>query len=149
MKKYFETWKFKHPQPKDIRKVFEDETGKNLSWFFDDLIKTTKKIDYKITKAKKDTTNPNKIFLQIKNKGKINGPFSISGLKDGKIITTQWFEPFTKKEFVSFNKGDFDKYKIDANFDIPEINRKNNTLKTKGIFKTLEQIGRASCRERV
>ncbi len=140
MQKYFETWKFKHPHPNDIRKIFEEETGKKLNWFFDGLIKTTKKIDYKITKAKKDTANPNKIFLKIKNKGQINGPFSISGIKNGEIITTKWFKPFTKKEFVSFNKGDFDAYKIDANLDIPEINRKNNTLKTKGMFKTLEPL---------
>ena len=34
MAAYFESWKFKHPQPKDIREVFERVSGKNLSWFF-------------------------------------------------------------------------------------------------------------------
>jgi len=140
MQKYFETWKFKHPNPKDIREIFEEETGKDLSWFFDDLIKTTKKVDYKIIKAKKDTTNPDNVLIKIKNKGKINGPFSISGIKNGEIVSTQWFEPFDKKEFVSFKKGDFDNYRIDAQLNIPEINRKNNTLKTKGLFKTLEPL---------
>ncbi|HWB62518.1 MAG TPA: M1 family metallopeptidase, partial [Chitinophagales bacterium] len=48
MKKYFITWQYHHPQPEDVRSAFETETGKNLSWFFDGLLNTTKTIDYKI-----------------------------------------------------------------------------------------------------
>ena len=140
MQRYFEEWKFKHPQPSDLRKIFEEETKKDLSWFFDDIIKTTKKIDYKIKRAKKDTANPNNTFLKIKNKGGINSPFSISSVKDGKIINTQWYTPIDNKEFISFPKGDFDAYKIDAQLDIPEVNRKNNTIRTKGLFKTIEPL---------
>jgi hypothetical protein len=138
MHRYFNEWKFKHPQPEDLRTIFENETGKDLSWFFDDLIKTTKKIDYKITAAKKDTSNTENIFLKVKNNGKINGPFSISGIKDEKIVYTQWYEPIDKKQLVDFKKGEYDQYKIDAQLDIPEINRQNNTLKVKGLFKTME-----------
>jgi hypothetical protein len=78
--------------------------------------------------------------LKIRNKGKIHGPFSISGVKDGKIISTQWYEPIGKKTFVPFKRGDFDKYRIDAQLDIPEVKRKNNTLKTKGLLKSTEKL---------
>ena len=61
-------------------------------------------------------------------------------MKDGKIVTTQWYEPISKKDFVPFEKGDYDSYKIDAELDIPEISRKNNTLQTKGIFKKTEPL---------
>ncbi|MCO6498994.1 MAG: M1 family metallopeptidase [Vicingus serpentipes] len=137
MQRYFNEWKFKHPQPEDLRKVFEEETAKDLSWFFDDLIKTTKKIDYKIVKAKNEENNT---LLKISNKGGIASPFSISGIKDKKIITTQWYEPIANKDYINFPKGDFDSYKIDAQLDIPEIKRSNNTLKTKGLFKTMEPL---------
>ena len=60
MKKYFDNWKYKHPQPEDLRKLFETETGKNLSWFFDDLLKTDKKIDYKISKVDKPNASGQK-----------------------------------------------------------------------------------------
>jgi hypothetical protein len=140
MQRYFNEWKFKHPQPEDLQKIFEEETSKDLNWFFDGIIKTTSKIDYKIASSKKDTSNPENILLKIKNKGKVHGPFSISGIKDGKIITTQWYEPIGKKKFVKFKKGDYDNYRIDAELDIPEIKRENNTLKTKGLFKTTEPI---------
>jgi len=140
MQSYFNDWKFKHPQPNDLRKIFEEETGKDLNWFFDDLIKTTKKTDYKIAGSKKDTANPDHVLLKIRNKGEIHGPFSISGVKDGKIIATQWYEPIADKSFVSFKKEDFDNYRIDAQLDIPEIKRKNNTLKTKSLLRTTEPL---------
>jgi len=140
MHKYFEEWKFKHPQPKDLRNIFEVETNKDLSWFFDGIIKTKSKIDYKIGGSKKDTANPKNILLKIRNKGKIHGPFSISGIKDGKILSTQWYEPIGKKKFVPFKRGDFDNYRIDAQLNIPEIKRKNNTLRAKGLLKTTEPL---------
>ena len=140
MQRYYNEWKFKHPQPEDLRKIFEEEAGKELNWFFEDLIKTTHKIDFKIAGSKKDTSNTQNILLKIRNKGKINGPFSISGVKDGKIITTQWYEPIGKTTFVPFKKGDFDNYRIDAELNIPEIKRKNNTLQTNGLLKTTEPL---------
>lgn len=140
MRKYFKKWKFKHPNPNDLREIFEDEVEKDLSWFFDDLIKTTNKIDYKISSTNKDQNDSSQVFLKLKNKGGINGPFSISGLKNGEIITTQWHEPIDNKAIVSFKAGTYDQYRIDATLDIPEISRKNNTLKTKGLFKTTEPL---------
>ncbi|MGB0883008.1 MAG: hypothetical protein ACPGSO_08630, partial [Vicingaceae bacterium] len=140
MKKYFNKWKFKHPSPNDLRKIFEEEVNADLSWFFDDLIHTTKPIDYKILKAKTDKKNSKNTVLSIKNKGKINGPFSVSGIKSDSIIHTEWYSGFPGKEQLNFKAGIYDKYKIDALFDTPEINRKNNTLKAKGLFKTIEPL---------
>ena len=28
-------WKFKHPQPSDLKELFVSETGKDLAWFFE------------------------------------------------------------------------------------------------------------------
>ena len=44
---------------KDLRVVFEEVTGKDLSWFFDDVIKTTKQLDY----AKQRTTNLGVLYI--------------------------------------------------------------------------------------
>jgi len=140
MQQYFNKWKFKHPNPKDLQTIFEVEVNKDLSWFFDDLIKTTKYIDYKISKAKTDKINPEKTILTIKNGGGINGPFSVSGIKSDSIIHTQWYSGFSKKETIMFKTGDYEKYKIDAQLDIPEISRKNNTLRSKGVFKSIEPL---------
>jgi len=34
MQRYYNEWQFKHPQPEDLREVFEKESNKDLSWFF-------------------------------------------------------------------------------------------------------------------
>jgi len=57
MMDFYDLWKFKHPQPNDLRQFFEKQTSKSLSWFFDDVIGSTKKLDFKIASIK------NKILL--------------------------------------------------------------------------------------
>jgi len=135
MQQYYDTWKFKHPQPNDLRKIVEEVSGKDLNWFFDDMIKTKKKLDYKIVKAEMIDQS---IKIKVKNTADIAGPFSISGLKDGKVINEKWYDGFEGDEEFSFSPGDYDSYRIDPRHDMPETNRKNNTLKTKGILKRVE-----------
>ena len=44
---YYEEWKFKHPQPEDMRVVFERESGKDLGWVFDGHDRKMTKCDVK------------------------------------------------------------------------------------------------------
>lgn len=43
---YFETWKFKHPNPNDVLRVFERVSGLELDWYNEYFVYTTKTIDY-------------------------------------------------------------------------------------------------------
>jgi hypothetical protein len=141
---YFEKWKLKHPYPADIKKVYEEISGKNLDWFFNNMIPTTNQLDYKIcgltpTLSKGEGGSQKASWdVKIKNKGKISGPFSVSALKNGKIISTNWFEGFSGINKVQIPTGDFDRLKIDAQNIMPDINRQNNTLKMKGLCKKTE-----------
>ncbi|MBL4657301.1 MAG: M1 family metallopeptidase, partial [Flavobacteriales bacterium] len=137
MHKYYDTWKFKHPQPEDLRKILEEETGKNLSWFFDNLINDDPLIDYKIVNAKDEGGD---YIVTIKNVTGTKVPFSLSGLKGDSAVTTSWYEGFDKKKQFTVSAGDYDALKIDFLKDIPEVNRRNNTLKTSGLFKKLEPL---------
>ncbi|HSH64859.1 MAG TPA: M1 family aminopeptidase, partial [Bacteroidia bacterium] len=136
MQRYFEEWKFKHPQPADFRKIMEEVTGKNLDWFFDDLINSTKKLDYKIAFAHKNTDGS--WDLGVKNTGQINGPVFIQGVKDKKLVGELNYTGFPGKQALTFPPADIDYFKIDFAEDMPEKNRKNNTVRTKGILKTVE-----------
>ncbi|TAL62616.1 MAG: M1 family peptidase [Bacteroidetes bacterium] len=141
---YFETWKFKHPYPEDIKKVYEEVSEKDLSWFFDELIPTRKQIDYKIYSVKpaKCVIADNAVTewrVTVKNKGAINSPFNISTLvEEGKVVSTQWFDGFAGKNTVLINALYFDHLKIDAQNIMPDINRQNNTLKMHGLCKKTE-----------
>lgn len=46
--KYFETWKFKHPDANDFIRVAEKESGMVLDWYNEYFVNTTKTIDYAI-----------------------------------------------------------------------------------------------------
>ena len=48
MKNYFDQWKFKHPEPRDFKRVMEKTSGIELDWYFENFIQTTKTIDYGI-----------------------------------------------------------------------------------------------------
>jgi hypothetical protein len=138
MSNYFEEWKFKHPQPEDMKKSIETTTGKDLSWLFGDLIQTTRHIDYKIKKVKKDRlTNTTNVI--IKNVGQVKGPIEVNALKGDSVIQTKWLEP-SKKGTVLFNGTDFTSIAIDRSKDIPEVNRGNNFWIANKLFHKIEPL---------
>jgi hypothetical protein len=142
MQKFFKEWKLKHPQPDDLQNAFK-ETGIELDWFFNDLLCSTKKLDYKIKSAKDTVKIGDKLFqeLTIKNIGKIKGPYSISAYKrNTSEITNQWFGGFLGTNNILIPYDSYYQYRIDANELIPEFRRSNNTLRSKGIMKKCEPL---------
>lgn len=52
MKRYFNTWKFRHPTVREFKRVMEKESGMELDWYFEYWITSTKTIDYALTYEK-------------------------------------------------------------------------------------------------
>src|SRR5690606_1981441 len=48
MKRYYETWKFKHPNPTDFKRIMEKQADMELDWYFQQWVNTTNTIDYGI-----------------------------------------------------------------------------------------------------
>lgn len=48
MRRYFNTWKFRHPEPNDFIRVMEKTSGMQLKWYMSYWFNTTKRIDYSI-----------------------------------------------------------------------------------------------------
>jgi len=149
MQQYFNAWKFKHPQPEDLRKTFETISGKNLSWFFDDLIKTDGKIDFSIKNVavtqKHQLGNENGYEIKLKNLGDFSSPINIATMKGDSVMETFWYELKDLKKGGNFKinlpaKQGFDKIKIDPDRLIPEINRKNNTYFIRRPFHRFEKL---------
>lgn len=133
MKKFTNKWKFRHPYPEDLEQCFREHTPENLDWFFNDLLSTTNKIDYKIKKADNNR-------LLIKNKGNIKAPLVIAGFKDNTKTFSKWYQGFEGKQWLEIPDNNNDRYIIDPNKQMLEFYRHNNTLKTKGIFKKAEPL---------
>jgi hypothetical protein len=136
MHAYFEEWKFKHPQPEDMKATLERESGKDFGWLFKDLIQTTNHIDYKLKSVR---SGENSKTVTVKNVGQVDGPIEINALKDGKVIQTKWVEPGQKKSKVEMT-AEADHIQIDASKDIPEMYRQNNNWYADGMFKKLEPV---------
>jgi len=136
MKSYYDDWKFKHPQPEDMRKSMEKASGKDLSWLFDELIATTQQADYKIKRVK---LKDGKTSVKLKNVGNVAGPIPVSAIDDSVVDQTLWVEPGLKKDWVHF-QGMYRKLEIDPMRQIPESNRGNNTWDKSRIFNKLEPV---------
>jgi hypothetical protein len=128
MHDYFRTWKNKHPQPEDIRSVFEAKASKDLTWFFDDFLGTTKRLDYKIVRLENRE-------LLIKNKGELNAPLLIAGISGDSISSEKWEEGFKGKKWVNVVWNNDAAIKIDPGHRMTELFRLNNNIRTTGIFR--------------
>ena len=131
MREYYAVWSAKHPLPEDLRNIFESGTKKNLAWFFDDLISTTKRIDYKVVRLENNK-------LLIKNKGQMISPIAISGINGDSIIFTHWSDGFKGSNWIDIPEGEYSELRIDDKNKVPELYRQNNYLRTSGIFPRIE-----------
>ena len=138
MRDYFDKWHFKHPQPADLKASLEQSTEKNLDWFFKDLINSDKKLDYKVSFVHKNKDGS--YDIGVKNTGEIKSPVIIQGIKNNKIAGEVTFDGFKGKQALSFPSSEIDYFKIDYLEVSPEINRNNNKIKTRGIFKKTEPL---------
>jgi len=77
----------------------------------------------------------------VRNKGMVNSPISISGVKDNKVIFTDWFNGFEGQKWLPLPQSSgIDKILIDSNEDMLELNRQNNQIRTSGLFKKVEPL---------
>lgn len=130
--KYYSGWRAAHPQPDDLRRVFEYYTGKDLEWFFEDFIGSTKRFDYSIARIKENQ-------VLIRNNGEMVSPFPVSGITDDSVSFELWNEGFIGKRWIDL-PGNLSELQINKDHLIPEIHHLNNNIKTKGLFKKADPV---------
>ncbi|MBN2348164.1 MAG: M1 family metallopeptidase [Bacteroidales bacterium] len=130
---YYRKWKFKHPQPDDLWKVFESHTGKDLTWFFNDFLKTTKRIDYKLVRFENQK-------LLVKNNGELASPLIICGMIGDSICFEKWFDGFAGQQWIDIPKGNYSEIRIDPKHVLPELFRHNNNIRKSGILRKTDPI---------
>jgi hypothetical protein len=146
--RFYQTWRFKHPEPNDFVKVFEDVSTMELTWFQNYWLNTTKKIDFSIDTVQK--TNQG-IKITFSNNG-IPMPLEFQiKLKNGKTINYYIPIDLTNNSKIDFNKPthtlqkwscaskrysvilkdvmlkDFSQIILDPEGVLPDINMSNNS----------------------
>jgi len=138
MHRYYDEWKFRHPQPADMQRSFEAESGQDLFWFFNQWLSTNQKADYKICRVK--PLEKDAYSIRLKNNAGVNAPIVLSGMKEGKELAKQEVRGFDGDTTVSVSCAGCDAFRLDAAEQWPEVNRQNNSIRTKGIFKKWERL---------
>tara|TARA_Y100000590_G_scaffold218051_1_gene246970 strand:- start:229 stop:996 length:768 start_codon:yes stop_codon:yes gene_type:complete len=86
LKRYYNEWKFKHPDEYDFIRIMEKESRMELDWYIDYWIKTTHTIDYSL-EIKEE--NENEILVSVNRLGKMPMPIEIEVM----------YEDSSKKKF--------------------------------------------------
>ena len=133
LKRYYNEWKFKHPDEYDFIRIMEKESGMELDWYIDYWIKTTHNIDYSL-EIKEE--NENEILVSVNRIGKMPMPIEIEVM----------YEDSSKKIFyipLSIMRGDktHDSTKLESKLlddwewvnNTYEINFNNKNKKIKNI----------------
>lgn len=138
MQNFYFDWKGKHPSAKDLKSAFITATGKEKDWFFDGLIKSFEFPSYRITGAKRDDDG---YLLRLQNNSQIPVPFRIEA-KYSDRDTTKWVQGQTGKFNVRFldTSHSIKRFTIDPDFILPDIYRKNHTIRAKGLLKKVSPV---------
>jgi len=126
MQDYYETWKFKHPYPEDIRTVFEKHTDKDLSWYFEGVIETTDYIDYSIRKKRNQFTVTNNGNLKIPVEVVLYG-------NNHEELERRWLEGFEWRTVIKAPANAWYAI-IDPDEHMPDVNRSNNATRAETHF---------------
>ncbi|WP_254712617.1 aminopeptidase [Polaribacter sp. R2A056_3_33] len=106
-----------------FNKLLSSKTTKDLDWFFNDFVKTNKKIDHKIESVKKEKDS---ISVTIKNKRNITTPLALYAIKDEEIKLKKWVADVDSTKTIKFKKGDYDTFVLNYENLYPELNTLNN-----------------------
>ena len=52
MRRFFQTWRFRHPSTEDFKEIMLDEAGADLTWFLEQAFHTDRRLDYRIRTAR-------------------------------------------------------------------------------------------------
>jgi Peptidase family M1 domain len=151
MKRYYNTWKMKHPEPNDFLRVMEKESGLQLHWYYRYWIQTTKRIDYGIGNIRENEGNtmvelarisefPMPVDLVITFKDNTRELYYIptnemmgkkvaedKSLKQTDLAAWPWVHP-TYAIRINRKIAEIESIEIDPSLRMADINRKNNKV---------------------
>ena len=129
MQLYFDTWKFRHPSPKDLQVAMEKSTGEDLSWFFEDWIQTTKRNDLKLVSVNAKSSGPATFRgIKVRNVGELSSSARVSGLVGDSVVAVIDLPLMAPGEVVEapVPQVDVDRWVLDHDRVTLDYDRSNN-----------------------
>ncbi|MEN8835972.1 MAG: aminopeptidase [Polaribacter sp.] len=107
----------------DFQELINSKTNKPLDWFFNDFIKTNKKIDHTIKQIR---TKGDSIHVTIKNKRNMNTPVLIYGLNNREIKFKKWVNNIKDIDTVTIPNYGINRVALNYENFYPELNTFDN-----------------------
>lgn len=127
IKKYFEKNSLSYQTEDIFKKSVEEQTSKDVNWFFGNFIHSNKNIDLKIENLRKENDS-----IKIKlNFGNTKMPVPLYGFNKDQIISKYWLSSVDSiKTFTIPFQGE-SRWVLNYEGFIPEVDLKNNWVNTK------------------
>lgn len=142
MRAYYAEFKFRHPAPADVQRIFERESDKDLNWLFKGFLCTDEKYRVKAVSLDRrlDGGTEERMHLGHRAKGPSKVPFAITGYHGTDSLGTVWgwnhgFGHQGRTEYARLPWPEVDRVRIDAGQRTLDIDRRNNTVRASGAFK--------------
>jgi hypothetical protein len=129
---YIERWAYKHPQPDDFFRTFENVTGEDLGWFWRGWIMNNWPLDQAITKVKYVKGDAkNGATITIQNLEKMPMPVVVemktkSGKTSRKTLPVEIWQRNNSWTFNVDTTEELESITLDPDKSFPDVNEENN-----------------------
>lgn len=132
-REYAQRWKYKHPYPWDMWNTFEDVTGKDLDWFWQQWYFTTWTLDQAVASVVNTASGA---LIKIDDLGNVIMPVLLTITREnGEVVKREisadaWLDGATSTT-MTIPGGKVSKVEIDPSRFLPDANRANNVWTAK------------------
>lgn len=107
----------------DFEAILKGNAGKNIDWFFEEIVNTRKVVDYKFKSVEK---KGDIVVATISNNSDAVVPMPVYLLRKDEVVGKQWFDGFLGDSTIAFRRHDADKIVLNYRREVPEFNERNN-----------------------
>ena len=99
MSTYFDRWKFRHPKPDDFFRVANEVSGQDLTWFFDEVYRSSNVFDYAVQAFTTEKVGPSaslgtggyRTVVVAERRGEAVFPVDVvTTFKNGQKVSERW-----------------------------------------------------------
>jgi hypothetical protein len=131
MQTYFKEWNCKHPQPEDMRAVFEKITGQDLRWFFYDVLESKQVLNHAFCRVRK---KGDVYRIKTMNKSSIPTGAVLQFYTKDSLVGSTTIPPYLGKSTTTSSLS-FDRIALNGFQQSPELYHSRNYYHKRGIFR--------------
>jgi aminopeptidase N len=135
---YISRWAFKHPTPYDFFRTMENVGGEDLAWFWREWIFNNYKLDQSVSGVKYNENVPEKgASITVENLQEMAMPVTVlvkeaNGKQQRINLPVEVWQRGSEWTFNVNTTSRITDVVLDPDKNLPDINRKNNSLNSKG-----------------